>query len=196
MCSPTKSNDISYEFNTNGFYTALSDQLQQNQNILQTISLNASKRLQTKRMEFKQIIISSKPDRENDKNQTINSSESHKHRDGQIKSVNSTMQIVKFEEDNAKSEFMNEEIEEKDWSKLQLSKLYIRDSSNQPNAQKKQIQPKISPIESFINTDFFNHDIKDIDQVEKQDNNDKELSMTQKEIMTQCTGDEIVDSLL
>eukprot|EP00483_Globobulimina_turgida_P010073 UN10092 len=184
MCSPTKSNDISYEFNTNGFYTALSDQLQQNQNILQTISLNASKRLQTKRMEFKQIIISSKPDRENDKN-----------RDGQIKSVNSTMQIVKFEEDNAKSEFMNEEIEEKDWSKLQLSKLYIRDSSNQPNAQKKQIQPKISPIESFINTDFLNHDIKDIDQVEKQDNNnkDKELSITQKEFMTQCTGDEKVD---
>eukprot|EP00483_Globobulimina_turgida_P009904 UN09923 len=183
MCSPNKSSDISYEFNTNGFYNALADQLQQNQNILQNISLNASKRLQTKRTEYKQLAISSKTD------QTTNSSESQ-----QRKQQHDTMQLMKFEEDNAKSEFMNDEIDEKDWSKYQLSNLYIRDNSTQ-------IQPKISPIESFINTDFFNQEIKDIQQVDKGDNkhtnnNIKELSVTKKEFMTQCTGDEIVDSLL
>eukprot|EP00483_Globobulimina_turgida_P011705 UN11727 len=108
------------------------------------------------------------------------------------------MQIVKFEEDNAKSEFMNGEIEEKDWSKLQFFKLYFRDSSNQPNAQKKQIQPKISPIGSFINTDVFNPDIRDIGQVGNRanTNKDKELGLPQKEFLTRGPGDEIVDFLL
>eukprot|EP01084_Bolivina_argentea_P197329 338185_1 len=189
MCSSNKSSDISYEFNTNGFYNALSDQLQEIESILQKVSSTASNRLHTKRVEYNQLISSNQ-------NQNNNKHISNSIKQEQLKQEYNTnkMQLVKFKNKNKiQSEFIGDNIEEKDWSKFQLSNLYTKDTSNN-TMQKKHIQPKISPIASFINTDFFPNEIENKDI--SIHNNKKELNQAKKEFMTQCTGDNVVDSLL
>merc|ERR1712060_963582 len=68
----------------------------------------------------------------------------------QKKKINlSDLQMVKVK----KIKIKNDE-KEKDWSKHQLSNLYISDNAN---------QPRISPLDSFVNTDFFSEQLIEIE---------------------------------
>ena len=52
--------EISYEFNTTGFYNILSNQLVQNNHILDKISKKATNRLNIKRAEYNELLAPSK----------------------------------------------------------------------------------------------------------------------------------------
>mmetsp|Transcript_39481 Transcript_39481/g.63154 ORF Transcript_39481/g.63154 Transcript_39481/m.63154 type:complete len:256 (-) Transcript_39481:180-947(-) len=163
MSSKQSFDEISYEFNTGGFYNILSNQLIENQSVLIAVSRNAADRLEIKRGEYVKIIP---PTSENQ--QQMKDSSPCK------------MQVIRFHDDESEHPDMDdvdeeeEDEEEKqeeeaaengcDWSKYQLSKLYTL--NNHKNEARN--APKISPIASFINMDPFrslsvqNKQIKDI----------------------------------
>eukprot|EP01084_Bolivina_argentea_P218763 371160_1 len=168
--STATDNDISYEFNTDGFYNILSNQLQQNNSILGEVSVTASNRLHTKRIEYNQLQLTLPRSSSAKRSIECSSSDNNKEH---------LMQVIKVIETdksdaNNQDDSDEDEIEEKDWTNYQLSNLYML------NTQKNE-KIKISPIASFINTDFKMN---------------KQIQSTQKECITQYTGDDIVDNLL
>lgn len=182
----TYTDDISYEFNTDGFYNILSDQLYQNSDILQRICESATQRLEVKRKEHKALSLSKGAECGNN--------------DKQIKQKKvdlSNLQMVKVKKTQKNNE------EEKDWSKHQLSNLYVKENANEILQNKN--QAKISPLDSFVNTDFFaeqeeaNKNEVDLEMKvneQKEESKAKNAVSAKTEFMTQITGDEVVDSLL
>lgn len=157
--------DISYEFNTDGFYNHLSDQLYANSNVLHKICMTATKRLGVKRIEYKALSLT----------MTTSSRQTDEE-----KIDLSNLQMVKVKSPTKEKE---------DKSTQQLSNLYVVSADNAH-------QPKISPLDSFVNTDFFNEQSIENDKDKENPIENVEMTKAITKNPMQSTGDDVVDSLL
>ena len=197
------SDDISYEFNTVGFYNALIDQLQDNQDILHKIHSIASKRLQIKRDEHQQILSTR----------------------SQLMAPKGISSITFNKKSHAKSEVMrispNEltDEEEEDLIELDDEEVYLQNTmteqeiqstkeqtveppSNHDVAFKKSKQNQdeskkrnINALDSFINRESTEPASEVLPPATERTNAPK-VPSAQQTFMSQSTGDDIVDSLL
>lgn len=207
--------EISYEFNTTGFYNILSDQLLQNNDVLSRISKKAANRLKTKRAEYNTLILSpSKANKVSMRNHSMKENTTPK---PQSDKISSERQLAKVKAETDPNPEQTEKISDKqqkkefkpeaeDWSHYKLSNLYLLES---PTASFEKKEAKISPMESFINREQIDDQIQEafdkmnvnLEELEKEfiakyPDNSTKLTKVQTEFASETTGDDVVDSML